>query len=139
MAEYKKRFDEFSSGKLNPAHQEFYDTYFKRRYKTKNGQKVLAACDPVVVFRNDISGYWCIYTTSEKDAATALEAYRERNEIEQLFDDLKNTFDCNRLRVHTKAAMQGRLFIQFVALILLTELKKCMRTHADELGKYGGN
>lgn len=139
MAEYKKRFDEFSSGELNPAHKEFYDTYFKRGYKTKNGQKVLAACDPVELFRNDLSGYWCIYTNSEKDAAAALEAYRERNEIEQLFDDLKNTLDCNRLRVHTKAAMQGRLFIQFVALILLTELKKCIRTHADDLGKYGGN
>ncbi len=137
MAEYKKRFDEFSRGDLDPTHQEFYDRYFKRGYKTKNGQKVIAKLDPVQIFREDISGYWCLYTTSEKDAQKALVTYRERNEIELLFDNLKNTLDCNRLRVHSKPAMDGRLFIQFIALIILTELKRQVKDHAEELSKYG--
>ena len=93
--------------------------------------------DPVTLFNEGIAGYWCIYTTSEKDAKTALEAYRERSAIEQLFDVVKNTLDCSRLRVHTTAAMHGRLFIQFVALILLSELKRKIKEHHDELLKYG--
>ncbi len=137
MALYKTCFDEFSSGNLDPAHQEFYDEYFTRGYKTKHGQKVIPKKDPVTLFREDIAGYWCIYTTSEKDAKKALEAYRERNAIEQLYDDLKNTLDCSRLRVHSAAAMQGRLFIQFIALILLSELKRRLKDHRDELLKYG--
>ena len=137
MALYKTCFDEFSSGNLDPAHQEFYDEYFTLGYKTKNGQKVISKKDPVTLFNEGIAGYWCIYTTSEKDAKKALEAYRERNAIEQLFDDVKNTLDCSRLRVHTTAAMHGRLFIQFIALILLSELKRKLKEHHDELLKYG--
>ena len=139
MAYYKQCFDEFSSGELDPTHQDFYNEYFRKGYKTKNGQKVIPKKDPVEVFREDTAGYWCLYTTSEKDAKTALEVYRERSEIEQLFDDLKNSLDCNRLRVHTKAGMQGRLFIQFIALILLSELKRHIREQHELLAKYGNH
>ncbi|GAB6277852.1 MAG: IS1634-like element ISMac12 family transposase [Rectinema sp.] len=137
MALYKTCFDEFSSGNLDPAHQAFYDEYFTRGYKTKHGQKVIPKKDPVTLFNEGIAGYWCIYTTSEKDAKNALEAYRERSAIEQLFDDLKNTLDCSRLRVHTTAATQGRLFIQFIALILLSELKRKLKEHREEVLRYG--
>ncbi len=137
MALYKACFEEFSAGTLDPAHQYFYDEYFTHGYKTKNGQKVIPKKDPVTMFREDIAGYWCIYTSSEKDAARALEAYRERGSIEQLFDDLKNSLDCDRLRVHSTAAMHGRLFIQFIALIVLSELKKTLREHRNEASKYG--
>lgn len=139
MEEYKRRYEEFSSGNLDPNHLDYYQEYFKRGNRTKNGQKILAKKDPVKVFEEDISGYWCIHTNTEKDAKKALSAYRKRSSIEQLFDDLKNTLDCNRLRVHTKAAMQGRLFIQFIALILLTELKKIIQENQKEIAKYGSN
>ncbi len=103
----------------------------------RTGKKVIAKVDPVQVFRDDISGYWCIYTTSEKNAANALETSMERNEIELLFDNLKNAFDCNLIRVHKKAAMQGRLFIQFIVLVILMELTRSIGDQWDELKKYG--
>jgi len=81
MAYYKQCFDEFSSGELDPAHQDFYDEYFRKGYRTKKGQKVIPKKDPVEVFREDSSGYWCLYTTSEKDAKAALEVYREQHEL----------------------------------------------------------
>jgi transposase len=137
MAEYRQRFQEFSSGELDPAYQDYYDRYFTRGYKTKNGQEIIAKSDPVSMFREDISGYWCIYTTAEKNASKAFDAYLERNEIELLFDNLENALDCNRQRVHSKPAMEGRLFIQFIALIILTELKRQIKEHSDELSKYG--
>lgn len=139
MEEYKQRYDEFASGELNPEYLDYYYEYFKRGYRTKNGQKVLAKKDPVEIFAEDISGYWCIHTNGEKDATKALVAYRRRSDIEQLFDDLKNTLDCNCIRVHTKGAMLGRLFIQFIALILLTELKQMIKENQSELSKYGSN
>ena len=32
-----------------------------------------------------------------------------------------------RLRIHTQSTMDGRIFIQFIALILITKLKEVMR------------
>lgn len=48
-------------------------------------------------------GYWCINTNPEKDLKTAHEHYRKRKGIEQLFDDLKNELDCQRIRVHASS------------------------------------
>nr|WP_276672488.1 hypothetical protein [Chlorobium limicola] len=47
--------------------------------------------------------------------------------MEKCFDDLKNTLDMKRLRMHSSATVDGRLFIQFVALILISALRKQMR------------
>ncbi|WP_366934698.1 hypothetical protein [Mesotoga sp.] len=44
-----------------------------------------------------------------------------------IFDDLKNQLDMKRLRIHSAASMDGRLFVQFIALILMSALRKKMR------------
>ncbi len=46
--------------------------------------------------------------------------------IEKGFDDLKNDLDMKRLRIHSNTAMERRIFIQFVSLILITYLKGIM-------------
>ena len=68
-----------------------------------------------------------------------LECYRTRNSIEVLFDDLKNSLDGSRLRVHGSASMGGRLFIQFIALILLTEIRKVIKEKGASSAKYCTN
>jgi len=40
-----------------------------------------------------------------------------------------------RLRIHSSPAMDGRLFVQFVALILMSALRKKMRD-TDLIAKY---
>ena len=57
-------------------------------------------------------GWFVIATNDIKDAAKALEIYRQKDTVEKHFDDLKNDLDMKRLRIHTSAAMKGRLFIQ---------------------------
>lgn len=56
-----------------------------------------------------------------------------------MFDDLKNTLDGDRLRVHSAASMEGRLFIQFVSLILLTEIRKVIKEKGSAFSKYCTN
>ena len=65
-----------------------------------------------------------LYTDAEKDPTEALYAYRQRNDIELLFDDMKNIIDCNRLRLHIEQVIKGRIFINFITLIVLTALKE---------------
>ena len=57
----------------------------------------------------------------------ALRVYRDKDYVEKCFDDLKNQLDMKRLRIHTSSTMDGRLFIQFIALIYLSALRKKMR------------
>ena len=57
----------------------------------------------------------------------ALDIYREKDVVEKCFDDLKNDLDLNRLRVHQSRRMSGRLFIQFIVLILLSAIRQTMK------------
>lgn len=136
MDTYSKRFDELSNGEPVTEHAEFYEEFFELGYKTKNGQRIQAKKKPETYFDEHFFGYWCIYTNAEKDAKVALECYRERNSIEVLFDDLKNQLDCERLRVHSSTAMYGRLLIQFIALILLTWIRKVIEEKGTRFSKY---
>ncbi len=65
-------------------------------------------------------------TKDIKDPVEALEVYRMKDTIEKHFDDLKNDLDMKRLRIHLSAAMDGRLFIQYIALILSSRIKNIM-------------
>jgi len=53
----------------------------------------------------------------------ALSVYRAKEAVENSFDDLKNHLDMKRLRIHTSAAMDSRIFIQFLALILICRIR----------------
>ena len=48
--------------------------------------------------------------------------------VEKSFDDLKNQLDMKRLRMHSSATVDGRLFVQFIALIYMSALRREMRT-----------
>ena len=51
----------------------------------------------------------------------ALRVYRDKDVVEKCFDDLKNLLDMRRLRMHSIETVDGRLFVQFIALILMSE------------------
>jgi transposase len=57
----------------------------------------------------------------------ALQVYRDKDAVEKCFDDLKNVLDMKRLRMHTSATVDGRLFVQFIAVILISALPKKMK------------
>ena len=56
-----------------------------------------------------------------------MRVYRDKDAVEKCFDDLKNSLDMKRLRMHKSATVDGRFFIQFIALILISALRKEMR------------
>lgn len=61
-------------------------------------------------------------------------AYRRRDAVEKLFDILKNELRENRLRAHSRTAVEGRLFLCYLAMILYSSLDNAMRER--ELYKY---
>jgi transposase len=61
------------------------------------------------------------------DREKVLELYRRKDYLEKTFDVLKNELDGKRLRGHSKDAINGRLFIKFISLILYSVLENKMR------------
>jgi len=73
-------------------------------------------------------GKMCLITNrTDLGKEEALSLYKRRNEIERLFDVLKNEIDGNRIRNHSDEAMAGKLFILFVTLVLYASLDKLMK------------
>jgi transposase len=62
-----------------------------------------------------------------KDPVQAMRVYRDKDAVEKCFDDLKNSLDMKRLRMHSSSTVDGRLFVQFIALILTSAIRKKMR------------
>ena len=53
--------------------------------------------------------------------------YRDKDAVEKCFYELKNQLDMKRLRMHSSATVDGRLFVQFISLICSAALRNEMR------------
>lgn len=80
--------------------------------------------------RKRYSGFFCILSNKIRTAEEALEVYRNKDVVENCFDDLKNHLDMKRLRVHTAPAMDGRLFLQFLALVYVSAIRTTAQADA---------
>lgn len=124
MTKLKKCYDELVECKPIDAHKSLYEQYFIVKETPKRGRKVMQNDAAIQEYINNDSCYWILIGTTKRTAAEALSAYRTRGEVELSFDDLKNVCDLNRLRSHSSATITGKIFINFIALILLSSLKK---------------
>lgn len=119
--------EELESGKLIAEHQEAYDDFFIVKTTPKRGIQVSYNTEAVSQYINRYAGFQAILTNSIKDPVKALQVYRDKDVVEKCFDDLKNQLDMKRLRMHSSATADGRLFVQFIALIYISALRKEMR------------
>lgn len=121
--------DELVSHEEKPENRAFYDRYFFVRDFPKRGRKVQYNEDAIRSHKQNHIGWFVMISNKTRDAAEALHSYRQKDAVEKGFDDLKNDLDMKRLRIHSNAAMEGRIFIQFVSLVLTTYLKGVMAVH----------
>ncbi len=119
--------NELESGQPVNDHQEAYDTFFVVKTTPKRGTKVSYNSEAVSRYIKRYAGFHVLLTNSIKDPVKALQVYRDKDVVEKCFDDLKNQLDMKRLRMHSSAAVDGRLFVQFIALILMSALRREMR------------
>lgn len=118
---------ELESGNLIAEHQEIYDEFFMVKTTPKRGTKVSYKTEAVSQYISRYAGFQAILSNSNKDPVRALQIYRDKDVVEKCFDDLKNLLDMKRLRMHSSAAVDGRLFVQFIALIYISALRREMR------------
>lgn len=124
LVQYK---EELESGQLISTHKEAYDEFFIVKTSSKRGIKVSYNNEAVSQYISRYAGFQAILTNNIKDPVKALQIYRDKDVVEKCFNDLKNQLDMKRLRMHSSATADGRLFVQFIALIYISALRKEMR------------
>jgi transposase len=132
LVEYKK---ELELGTLVKEHQDAYDAFFEMKTTPKRGLQVTYNTQTVSQYISRYTGFQALLTNSIKDPLEAIQIYRDKDVVEKCFDDLKNQLDMKRLRMHSSATVDGRLFIQFIALIYMSALRKEMRK-SDLIKRY---
>lgn len=116
--------DELERNQPVESHQTIYDEYFIVKDTPKRGRKVTYNDAALQEYLNNDSCYWILMSNVEKDARRALCSYRERGDVELAFDDMKNLLDLNRLRSHNWHTVKGKIFVNFLAQIILSRLNR---------------
>jgi transposase len=72
-------------------------------------------------------GFFTLVSNEKMDAISALEIYRNKDVVEKAFGNLKERLNMRRLLVSSEQSLEGKLFVEFVALIFLSYVKKQMQ------------
>ena len=72
------------------------------------------------------AGWLVIISNHVDNAEDAIHIYRDKDVVEKGFQRMKNYLDLARLRVHSDNAMQNKIFIGFIALIITAHIHKVM-------------
>ena len=71
-------------------------------------------------------GFFVLISNEVKDPVTALRLYRMRDVIEKAFWNIKERLNLRRTLTSSESSLEGKLFVEFVALIYLSYIKKKM-------------
>ncbi len=134
-AEDEKAFDrklmslrrELEEGKRVPEHETQYAKYFISNSTPKRGARI-SVIQESVNHDKRYYGFFALITNETMDAITALELYRNKDVVEKAFGNLKERLNMRRALVSSEQSLNGKMFVQFVALIFLSYIKKYMQT-----------
>jgi transposase len=118
--------EELESGKRNPDHEKQYAKYFEVKSTPVRGTKISAKEEALAQAKKNY-GYFVLVSNEIKDAVKALEIYRNKDLVEKAFDNLKDRLNMRRLAVSSEQSLDGKLFVQFVALVYLSYITRKMQ------------
>jgi transposase len=132
----RKKFYDVDSAK------EFIDSCFKGCSKlfeiSKNtqGNIIIKRDTKALTSKQSKLGKFILITNKEDiDARLIIAMYRQRDSVEKIFDSVKNELKIDRLRIHSRDALEGRLFIAFIAVILYMAILQELK-NTDLIKKY---
>jgi transposase len=117
--------EEIRSGKKIPEHEKSYSKYYEIKETPQRGVSLTPKEEAMAEARKNY-GYFALLSNNLKDPLEALEIYRSKDLIEKAFGNLKERLNMRRTSVSSEENLDGKLFVQFVALIFLSYIKKAM-------------
>jgi transposase len=118
--------EELVSGPRHPDHEKQYAKYFEVKTTPARGTKVIAKEDALAEAKRNY-GYFALLSNEIKEPLRALEIYRNKDMVEKAFDNLKERLNLRRVAVSSEQSLDGKLFVQFIALIFLSYITKKMQ------------
>ena len=119
----------------DPKYQSDFKKYLSIEAPGKNGEELtISVREDVIANELKTVGWMVLLSDRITNAKEALLIYRAKDVVEKGFYRLKNCLDMERLRVHSSENMQGKVFVGFIALILMSHIHNVMV--AKELYKH---
>ena len=103
-----------------------YTKYFEVTETPKRGRKIKAREDTMLKAARNY-GYFALLSNEVQDPFEALSLYRSKDIVEKGFGNLKERLNFRRLQVSSELSLNGKIFVEFVALIFLSYVKKKMQ------------
>ena len=126
---FNKKMDglkqELLSGKKVAAHEKEYNKYFEVKETPKRGLTITPKQE-VMNEARERYGFFVLLSNEVKDPLTALKLYRTRDVVEKAFGNLKERLNLRRTLVSSETSLEGKLFVEFIALIYLSYIKQMM-------------
>ena len=127
---FDKRITELGSelqqGKLVEEHKKAYAQFFEVKDTPVRGRTVYYKEDEIKAARRYL-GYFALITNEKMDAFTALHLYRMKDIVEKAFGNIKDRLNMRRLLAKSEKNLDGKIFTEFVALILISHLDHKMK------------
>ena len=122
----KEYCDELLEGKPVEDHKKAYARFFEVKDTPVRGRQVYYKEDEIKAARKYI-GYFALITNEKMDAFTALHLYRMKDVVEKAFGNLKERLNMRRLLAKSEKNLDGKIFNEFIALILISHLDHKMK------------
>ena len=117
---------ELETDQRHPDHEKYYGKYFEVSRTPVRGTKVIAKEEALQEAKRNY-GYFALLSNDIKDAVTALEIYRNKDLVEKAFDNLKERLNLRRVAVSSEQSLDGKLFVEFIAIIFLSCITRRMQ------------
>lgn len=119
-------YKELMEGNLIKEHQKGYEQFFEIKKTPKKGRKIYYKEEAIKEARRYF-GYFALVANEKMEAFTALHLYRMKDVVEKAFGNLKERLNMRRLLVSSEKSLDGKIFIEFIALILISHLDHRMK------------
>jgi transposase len=118
--------NELLSGQRKTDHESLYIKYFQVHQTPKRGITVTVKEDAVKKTKK-YYGFFVLMTNQKMSSIEALELYRNKDVVGKAFGNLKERLNLRRTLVSSEQSLDGKLFVEFIALIYLSYIKKKMQ------------
>ncbi len=117
---------------IDHSFEKYYDLIYY--HQGEEDQTFTAAREKTDVIDREIRlcGYFVIITSKKMTAKEALLLYKSRDATEKLFCADKSFLNNRSLRVQSEESLDGKIFVEFVALIIRNKMYTCLKQEMDE-------
>jgi len=116
---------DWRSGKSTDAQNALIESFFHIT-ETSEGRVIENHKQDVIDAHMKKFGYFMLMSNHSKNAQDALAIYRNKDVVEKAFSNIKHRLDMKRAKVNSEKSLEGKLFVQFVALSYVAYIHQVM-------------